>query len=374
MKPLNQLLNIPPREQSGAGSQHRFEYQVSSIVSHLIQKYKNNENAIVYCEFHDDFSEFKLNDEDKNLIFYQVKTNEVNANWTINRLIKKDGQHSMIGAMFYNYYKFNDRCLSCFFISNITFEKEIMEWNQISKNDIEISDEMEVIFNKVKSCILLEFEQYEWFELVRYNTFFDNFIKNIHFYTSNIPLETHDTHVRGEFLELYSENMYSEKGIIRVISLIYDLVRKKSRLKVKYPVSNMEELEAQKGISSHIFDSLDLRRNSDSIVSKSDKLDLIIEEYIPHNQQMKKILINIWETHHKKVLDVNDYLYKDQISKFKDIRDDFIISQISNIEKKEYHVVYKELKILISEFINVNTITWKQSNLVLEVIYFEYFI
>ncbi|WP_438769937.1 dsDNA nuclease domain-containing protein [Enterococcus sp. DIV0213h] len=56
---MEKLLSIPPREQSGADSQNRFEYQVSSIVSHLIQKYKNNEEVMVYCEFHDDFSELK---------------------------------------------------------------------------------------------------------------------------------------------------------------------------------------------------------------------------------------------------------------------------------------------------------------------------
>ncbi|MCO5497097.1 dsDNA nuclease domain-containing protein [Enterococcus innesii] len=123
---MEKLLSIPPREQSGADSQNRFEYQVSSIVSHLIQKYKNNEEVMVYCEFHDDFSELKKVNEDKNLIFYQVKTNNVNTHWTVNRLITKDGKHSMIGAILYNYYTFHDKCSSCFFITNITFDSNLI--------------------------------------------------------------------------------------------------------------------------------------------------------------------------------------------------------------------------------------------------------
>ncbi|MFZ6624196.1 dsDNA nuclease domain-containing protein [Vagococcus fluvialis] len=371
---MERLLSIPPREQSGADSQNRFEYQVSSIVSHLIQKYKNNEEVMVYCEFHDDFSELKKGNKDKNLIFYQVKTNNVNTNWTVNRLITKDGKHSMIGAMFYNYYTFHDKCSSCFFITNITFDSNLEEWNKISKEKSEISNSMSVTYDKIKGCILTEFEGYDWFDSETFDNIFENFFRNTFFYTSNIPLETHNIHVKGEFLELYTEKMYSEYGMVRVVALIYDLVRNKSKVKLKYPITSIEELEEKKGISSKIFDSLELRKDSDTIISKSDKISLVINEYIPDNIQLNKILIRIWEKHHKRMLDINDYLYRDQVSKFEDVIEDFVFSEISNISEKRYDIVYKRIKDLITEFIKDNSISWENSNLVLEVVYFEYFI
>lgn len=68
---MSKVLDTKPREQAGADSYNRFEYQVHWIVCHIINKLHDNTECIVFCEYHDDMTEFSIDDQQYQ--FYQIK-------------------------------------------------------------------------------------------------------------------------------------------------------------------------------------------------------------------------------------------------------------------------------------------------------------
>ena len=104
---MSKVLDTKPREQAGADSYNRFEYQVHWIVCHIINKLHDNTECIVFCEYHDDMTEFSIDDQQYQ--FYQIKTKEDPSDWTIAEISKreknKSGNYkkSFLGFIFYNY-------------------------------------------------------------------------------------------------------------------------------------------------------------------------------------------------------------------------------------------------------------------------------
>jgi hypothetical protein len=54
---IDAILSSALREKAGADSYNRYEYQSHWIVYHMITKYKQNQDFVVFCEYHDDMSE-----------------------------------------------------------------------------------------------------------------------------------------------------------------------------------------------------------------------------------------------------------------------------------------------------------------------------
>lgn len=202
---MSKVLTIGQREQSGSDSYNRFEYQVHWIVCHVIQRLKSETQCIVFCEYHDDMAELS-NTASTDFEFYQVKTKEDPKDWTIAELSKRepksDGSYkkTFLGFIFYNFMQFGEECSCCHFISNNTYDKEILEWQACIEDEKLLETEDKKLYDKIKGRIL---DEYKMDMPTNFNEVFDRFIQGTYIYTSDLQLKTYENQTKGTFLTTF---------------------------------------------------------------------------------------------------------------------------------------------------------------------------
>ena len=244
----SRVLTIEQREQAGSDSYNRFEYQVHWIVCHIIGKLQEDAECIVFCEFHDDMAEFSPNDQQYQ--FFQIKTKEEPSDWTIAEMSKREKQKgggykkSFLGFIFYNYLIFGTECSHCHFVSNNDFDKEILLWQSYIEDGKRLQAENSELYDKIKGRIKNEFsnDMPSNFDCV-----FDEFIQRTFIHKSELQLKTYDSQAMGKFFNhLADKNIPSNTANLIFQQLLND-VRKKSKEKIKVPIS-MKSLVEKKGI------------------------------------------------------------------------------------------------------------------------------
>lgn len=245
---MSKVLTTEQREQAGSDSYNRFEYQVHWIVCHIIGKLQEEEDCIVFCEFHDDMAEFFPGN--KKYQFFQIKTKEDSSDWSIAEMSKKEKnsagvyKKSFLGFIFYNYLVFGDECSHCHFVSNKDFCKDVLTWQSYIEDGKSLKVENILLYNKIKERIKNEFSDNM---PSNFDSVFDNFIQNTFVYKSELQLTTYESQTIGKFF-----NDFADKNIpMNVANLIFQQllndVRKKSKEKIKVPIS-MKRLVAKKGV------------------------------------------------------------------------------------------------------------------------------
>lgn len=305
---MSKVLTIEQREQAGSNSYNRFEYQVHWIVCHIIGKLQEDTECIVFCEFHDDMAEFSPNNQQYQ--FFQIKTKEDSSDWTIaemsKREKKKDGGYkkSFLGFIFYNYLIFGAECSHCHFVSNNDFDKEVSLWQSYVEDEKKLQTENNELYEKIKDRIKNEFAS----DMPsNFDSIFEEFIQRTFIHKSELQLTTYDTQTMGKFFNhLADKNIPSNTANLIFQQLLND-VRKKSKEKIKAPIS-MKSLVEKKGV-----DIAQISKKIDGNIKNSGNYDSfhrsLIAEALPDNDIRR---IEAAKTlHDVRWLDVRDVRYQE---------------------------------------------------------------
>ena len=306
---MSRVLTVEQREQAGSDSYNRLEYQVYWIVCHIIGKLQNDVECIIFCEFHDDMAEFSTKNQQYQ--FFQIKTKEDSSNWTIaemsKREKKKNGGYkkSFLGFIFYNYLTFGTECLHCHFVSNNDFDTEVLLWQSYIEDKKNLQAENIVLYQKIKDRIKDEFlnDMPSNFDSV-----FDDFRGDFNTVPgSELQLMTYESQTMGKFFNhLADKNIPSNTANLIFQQLLSD-VRKKSKEKIKTPIS-MKSLVEKKGIDiAQIGKKIDGNiKNSGNYSEFHDYLTTqSLSEKDIHRIESAKTL------HDSRWLDVNDFKYQE---------------------------------------------------------------
>lgn len=305
---MSNVLAVEQREQAGSDSYNRFEYQVHWIVYHIIGKLQEDAECIVFCEFHDDMAEFSLNNQKYQ--FYQIKTKEDPSDWTIAEMSKRekkksgDYKKSFLGFIFYNYLTFGVECSHCHFVSNNDFDKEVLSWQAVIEDDKKLQVENVTLYEKIKNRIKNEFIN----DMPsNFDTVFDTFIQNTFVHKSNLQLAAYENQTKGEFFNhLADKNIPTNTANLIFQQLLND-VRKKSKEKIKIPIS-MKSLVEKKGV-----DVAQIGRKIDGNIKNSGNYDAF-HQYLLKQPLAEKDIHRIKAAktlHDARWLDVNDFKYQE---------------------------------------------------------------
>ena len=246
---MSNVLTVEQREQAGSDSYNRFEYQIHWIVCHIISKLQDDTECIVFCEFHDDMAEFSPNSQKYQ--FFQIKTKEESSDWTVAEMSKREKKKngcykkSFLGFIFYNYLKFGTECSHCHFVSNNDYDVEVLSWQAAIEDGKKLQEEDNALYQKIKNRIKNEFTN----DMPNnFDSVFDVFIQNTFVHKSELQLGTYENQTKGEFFNhLIDKNIPTNTANLIFQQLLND-VRKKSKEKIKVPIS-MNKLVEKKGIN-----------------------------------------------------------------------------------------------------------------------------
>lgn len=302
------VLTIKQREQAGSDFYNRFEYQVHWIVCHIIGKLQEDAECIVFCEFHDDMAEFSPNSQQYQ--FFQIKTKEDSSDWTIAEMSKREKKKSggykksFLGFIFYNYLMFGAECSHCHFVSNNDFDEEILLWQSYIEDGKRLQTENSKLYERIKDRIKSEFTSAM---PINFDSVFDEFIQNTFVHKSELQLTTYETQTMGKFFNhLADKNIPSNTANLIFQQLLND-VRKKSKEKIKTPIS-MKNLVEKKGV-----DIAQIGRKIDGNIKNSGNYDVFHHNLIAQALPDKDIRrIEAAKTlHDARWLDVKDVRYQE---------------------------------------------------------------
>ena len=100
MSSLDQLAEIKPKENAGASSANRFDYQINWGLRKLLDMEQKDEDYIMVLDYHDDIVICNSDSQKDYIDFYQIKTKS-DGSWTLPILCKrkKDNSHSILGKL-----------------------------------------------------------------------------------------------------------------------------------------------------------------------------------------------------------------------------------------------------------------------------------
>lgn len=307
---MSKVLTTKQREQAGSDSYNRFEYQVHWIVCHIIGKLQEESECIVFCEFHDDMAEFSPSNHQYQ--FFQIKTKEDSAKWTIAEMSKKEKKRtggykkSFLGFIFYNYWIFGIECSHCHFVSNNDFDNEVLLWQSYIEDGKSLQTEDIALYGKIKERIREEFSD----DMPsNFDSVFDDFIQNTFVHKSELQLTTYESQTMGNFFShLANKNIPSNTANLIFQQLLND-VRKKSKEKIKIPIS-MKSLVAKKGI-----DVVQIGKKIDGSIKNSGNYDAFHNYLITQSLSDKDIdrIKSAKTLHDARWLNVNDVKYQETV-------------------------------------------------------------
>jgi hypothetical protein len=116
------LLGAIPREQSGAETAERYEYQLHWALRELLRRHASGKNYCVLLEYFDDVVMLDDDQDPQHADFVQVKTKR-SGHWTITELMKRGGKEktelSPIGKMYAHRLSFPGASIALHFLSNV---------------------------------------------------------------------------------------------------------------------------------------------------------------------------------------------------------------------------------------------------------------
>lgn len=360
---MSKVLTTEQREQAGSDSYNRFEYQVHWIVCHIIGKLQEDAECIVFCEFHDDMAEFSTGNQQYQ--FYQIKTKEDPSDWTIAEMSKRekkksgDYKKSFLGFIFYNYLTFGIECSHCHFVSNNDFDKDVLSWQAVIEDGKKLQVENITLYQKIKDRIKDEFtnDMPSNFDAV-----FDTFIQNTFVHKSDLQLTTYEKQTKGEFFNhLADKNIPTNTANLIFQQLLND-VRKKSKEKIKTPIS-MKSLVEKKGV-----DVAQVGKKIDDNIKSGGNYDAFRNYLVTQSLSDKDVnrIIAAKTLHDARWLDVNDVKYQEIVVALRKVVSTYCKSSETNGVSDELN------NLCIQELRNRSLISDSLDKSLVEVLYYEH--
>ena len=142
MKLRELIISTSLRENSGARSSSRFDFQKNWVVCLILNFHLNAQKFLILCDYHEDVVIFDDNIDPSAATFCQIKT-KGSGHWTLGSLLSrrkgKDGAllNSIIGKLYANYLSFENHTESLNFVSNAGYKFTLGDGkNSLSLNQI----------------------------------------------------------------------------------------------------------------------------------------------------------------------------------------------------------------------------------------------
>lgn len=359
---MSKVLTTKQREQAGSDSYNRFEYQIHWIVCHIIDKLKNNAECIIFCEFHDDMAEFSHDNQQYQ--FYQIKTKEDSSDWTIAEMSKREKKKagaykkSFLGFIFYNYLAFGAECSHCHFVSNNDFDTEVLSWQACIEDGKILKDEDEELFEKIKDRIKAEFSD----DMPNnFDSIFHEFIQSTFVHKSDLQLTTYESQTSGKFFEHLADKSVPTNTANLIFQQLLNDVRKKSKEKIKTPIS-MKSLIDKKGV-----DVAQISRKIDGSIQANGNYN-VFHNYLLSQSLTKEDIQRIEAAktlHDTRWLDVTDVKYQGIVVTLRQVISEYCETvTVNKIDDKLRQLCSQELK-------KSNLVSESLDESLVEVLYYE---
>ncbi len=144
---IDDLLNVPERENGGRTAYDRFDFQTAWGVSKVIDLHQAGMNYAVGFEFHDDLVELDDADTPTTAVFYQMKSLD-SGHWTLSRILdrpvagktKQTLKSSIAGKMFDNVKRFGAVVGKLVMVSNQHLSELGPRYEEVPLTKLEAAD------------------------------------------------------------------------------------------------------------------------------------------------------------------------------------------------------------------------------------------
>ncbi len=201
---------------------------------------------------------------------------------------------------------FGAECQHCHFVSNNDFDKEVLLWQSYIEDKKIVQTEDNVLYKKIKDRIKDEFldDMPNNFDSV-----FDNFIQNTFVYKSELQLTTYESQAMGKFFNYLADKNIPSNTANLVFQQLLNDVRKKSKEKIKIPIS-MKRLVEKKGV-----DITQIGKKIDGNIKNSGNYNAFHDYLITQALSDKDIhrIESAKTLHDTRWLDVKDVKYQETV-------------------------------------------------------------
>ncbi|WP_224963856.1 dsDNA nuclease domain-containing protein [Acinetobacter guillouiae] len=261
-------LDVEQRETIGIDTQLRFNYQTDWAIVYLLEKVINNEEFVIFMEYHEDVICSNSIHLHKNIEFefYQLKTTQ--SNFTLANICKYEldsNSNSVLGKMILSIenkiFKKNVKKLCLLSTSDINFSKKIKNLGDYKYLKDLNNNEINEIFN----LLALEIDEIDL-----------GYKDIICFQKANLPFQNSESTAKGKISEFIDKKYGTIKSNI---SSIYRALWDDLRIKHDYllPFEKWDECVEKRGLKSEEVASI-LAKNIE--IELNINLKNFIENYI----------------------------------------------------------------------------------------------
>ncbi|MCW7492528.1 DUF4297 domain-containing protein [Leptospira sp. 2 VSF19] len=249
----NDLVKKEVREKAGAMSSNRFDFQKDWVICKLIELNQKDIEFAIIMEHHEDVVAINPFTDPQEIHFFQIKTSK--KNWTLNSLIKKDKEFSILGKIA-NTNKHFPYGNSFYFCSNKPFAFGLKDPN-LKSDDFEciptyLLDDKTI--KKLKEKLPNEGLSNETVE---------SFISKFSLIRLKMEINTHAEVAKAMLIDHIDKKhgeVYYRPGVL--YNTIFDEVKRKTNY--ENSISNFDDLITNKGITSDQFTAMIQMAISDS--------------------------------------------------------------------------------------------------------------
>ncbi len=249
------LVATPQREKAGATSLERFDYQALWGLALIFERHGATDDYAIAFEFHDDLVMLDSASAPMEARFYQVKTNDSAASWSVAALMRRSTTKasngkaasklpSHIGKLYSNYEKFPAETRSLNFVSNVP---------------VQIADAASGI-HALESCTPEHFADFLRKLQAEHPGATAATAKLIHFVRTDLSLHDASTHLKGKLGDFVTEVVGS---IDYNPDTLYKTIVEECRTRSKYTgaINDFKDLIRHKAITrAHVENWLNIVR------------------------------------------------------------------------------------------------------------------
>jgi hypothetical protein len=195
------LSEVAPREQAGAETMRRFDYQFVQAAGACLDLLEISEGECVFCEWHDDYVVERAGATCSLYVFHQVKTKKAALGpWSLNSVfgvnLKKPAEpatDAIAAHLLEHYTSFADQCVEIVFVTNTGFQPAFTDFVDAvtdAESTADLPPAAKKTFDKLLTCYrhvrasLTEVDFFAFLKMLRFvgevgtvnpNTFHTNF-------------------------------------------------------------------------------------------------------------------------------------------------------------------------------------------------------
>lgn len=336
----NTIIENKPRENAGARSSSRFDYQKDWSICQLLDFHNEKNDYLFVFDFQEDLMIMDSESNPQKVSFYQIKGKKNKGYWTLTELIKSPKSTknemllSIIGKLYDCKLKAKENTESLNFVSNIGFKVSEKDINSLERKEICIIELNSVDKQKIKQKLVQEHPNKD---VTEYEDI--TFLKVV-----ELNLDDSPTYTKGKIADFLDERYPNTKHSIPLIyQHLFNEVKRKSNY--NKDIISFNDLVKCKAIGKSYFqEMLDVCGASRDYNYEWRNIETILSNEGVKFSMIKKIKKS-WDAVEVERMEPNNSIIKSIIKRVKElvklavannILDDDTLMQCINKIKDEY--------------------------------------